>query len=241
MLLEYKNPGYTMKQTIDYYKEKYNVNKMCFCGRLDPMARGKILLLCDKECKDMNKYNKFNKTYEFEIIFGIKTYSDDPLGFIEEIDMTNIPFYKINNIFNKITDEFTNYPCIFDQKYHKYSSKCINGKPLWYYAKNNIDIEQPTHSVTLNNIYYQQLKFYNYNNWKNIIINNINNIDKDCDFNQNIIINQWENLKHTEIISLPIKINVSSGFYVRQYVRDLSEKNNYPLMVYDINRISFNI
>lgn len=241
MILETKESGLTMKQTIDYYKEKYNVNKMCFCGRLDPMARGKIILLTDKECKDMNKYNKFNKTYEFEIVIGIKTASDDPLGLIEDIDITKIPFFKLNQICYSIINEFQNYPLTFNQKFHKYSSKCINGKPLWYYTKHNIDIEQPTHNVSIFDIQYKLLKFTNYESWKHQIINTINKIDKDCDFNQSVIINQWNNINIEEIISIPVKITVSSGFYVRQFVRDLSDKINYPLLTYDINRISFNV
>ena len=54
-----------------------------FCGRLDPMARGKILLLINDECKKMPLYLNNNKTYQFEICFGFQTDTDDFLGLIE--------------------------------------------------------------------------------------------------------------------------------------------------------------
>ena len=141
MILEYKQPGMTMNQMIQYYKEKYNATKMCYCGRLDPMARGKIILLKDEECKDMPKYNKLNKIYEFEIILGIKTSSDDPLGIIEEIDTHTLSFSEFNKIYKSILLELYKYPINIEQKFHKYSSKNINGRPLWYYTKNNLLVE----------------------------------------------------------------------------------------------------
>jgi tRNA pseudouridine(55) synthase len=241
MILEYKQPGLTMNQVIEYNKIKYNATKMCYCGRLDPMARGKIILLKDKDCKDMTKYNKLNKIYEFEIILGIKTSSDDPLGLIEELDTNILSFIEFNKIYISILRELYNYPIEIKQKYHKYSSKNVNGKPLWYYAKNNLFIEQPTHNVSIFSINTNNFKFYNFDIWKTNIINNINTIDNTCDFNQNNTINQWNNINMNELISIPVRINVSSGFYVRQFVRDLSDKINYPLLTYDINRISFNI
>lgn len=241
MILEYKPPGMTMNQIIKNYKEYYGVNKMCYCGRLDPMARGKIILLKDEECKDMQKYNKLNKIYEFEIILGIKTYSDDPLGIIEELDTNILSFSEFNKIYKSILTELYNYPTNINQKFHKYSSKNINGKPLWYYTKNNLLVEQPSHLVSIYNIYTNNFKFYDYNKWRTNIINNIKSIDENCDFDQTNIITQWENIELTELTSIPVRINVSSGFYVRQFVRDLSDKINYPLLTYDINRISFNI
>ena len=33
-------------------------------------------------------------------------------------------------------------------------------------------------------------------------------------------------------------MKVSSGFYIRQFVRDLNEKFNFPMNVYDIHRIN---
>ena len=231
-----KPAGQTINQYMNFLKKEYNYNKLCFCGRLDPMARGEILVLINEECKLMSNYLNTDKVYQFEIVFGLQTDSDDPLGIINRINYNKILGYEINILKNLIFY----HPKKFDQKFHHYSSKRINGKPLWHYKKNNIDIELPTHLVEIYDIKMFKTKKYNFLDWKNNIITQVDSIDKDKDFNQDKIIEQWQYLELDDIISLPIEIKVSSGFYIRQFVRDLSEKINYPLLTYDINRKKIN-
>lgn len=232
MELYSKPPGMTINQYINKIKEEKGYNKLCFSGRLDPMARGEILILIGNECKNINKYLNLKKTYQFEIIFGLQTDSDDPLGLLENID-----FNKTNeSIINKLKIVLENKIMKFDQNFHNFSSKRINGKPLWYYKKNNIDIELPKHSVEIFSLKYKNEKKYNFDIWKDNIKNQILTIDKTKDFNQENIIKQWNNIKLKQITSLPIEVTVSSGFYVRQFVRDLSNELNYPLLTFDINR-----
>ena len=85
MILEYKQPGLTMNQVIEYNKIKYNATKMCYCGRLDPMARGAMIFLENEELKNMNYYLNKSKIYEFEIILGLSTDTDDILGLFDKI------------------------------------------------------------------------------------------------------------------------------------------------------------
>ena len=237
----YKEPGYTMNQIIIPFKNENN--KLCFAGRLDPMARGKVILLYDDECKNISKYKHFKKTYQFEIIMGIQTDSDDPLGIIEMniIDCINNQNNTStdNKVYNQISSDIKSNILMmtFCQKFHHYSSKCINGKPLWYYKKNNILIDLPTHIVSIYDYEINDIKSYNFNEWKTKIVNQIQTIDKSCNFNQEFIINQWNNMNDIKkIYSIPITLTVSSGFYVRQFVRDLSDKIKIPLMTFDINR-----
>jgi hypothetical protein len=51
-----KPAGITINQFItDYKKNNQEINKLCFAGRLDPMARGKVMLLFNDECKQIDK------------------------------------------------------------------------------------------------------------------------------------------------------------------------------------------
>ena len=134
-IITYKPPGKTMNQFIEEFRIKYNNNKyskICFAGRLDPMARGKILLLFDDECKKINDYKSLAKTYQFRIILGIQNDTDDPLGVIENINQCDYQNQKYSEYVIKKLHEILkskiNIP--FLQKFHNYSSKCINGKPL---------------------------------------------------------------------------------------------------------------
>jgi tRNA U55 pseudouridine synthase TruB len=62
MIILNKPPGITMNTFIDNYKLQHNITeKVCYSGRLDPMARGMIMLLVGDECKMMDIYNKKNK------------------------------------------------------------------------------------------------------------------------------------------------------------------------------------
>ena len=55
MQFHIKPAGLTINQYINKIKEETNYKKICFSGRLDPMARGEILILIGDECKNMNK------------------------------------------------------------------------------------------------------------------------------------------------------------------------------------------
>ena len=82
-----------------------------------------------------------------------------------------------------------------------------------------------------------ETKLYNFNSWKEDIITNISKIKSKHDFRQDEIIEQWKNFNFDEeLISVKIKILVTSGFYIRQFVNDISEKINFPLLTFDINR-----
>lgn len=234
-----KLSGCTINECINEYKNKNNIKKLCFCGRLDPMARGKVLILIDDECKMMPKYLSLDKTYEFEICLGFQTDTDDFLGIIENsidncIEYTITQFF-IDNLISYILS-FKGYE--FEQQYHKYSSKIINGKQL----RDQEISDLPKHKVKIYDSNVLGFNKRDYNVFINSIIDNINTIDKNKNFRQKDIIIQWNkyNLQYNlqYIYSLKVELKVSSGFYVRQFVRDLSKYFNYPMVVYDINRTS---
>lgn len=235
MLIEIKPPGYTMNQFIQKIKSMNNIKKLCFCGRLDPMARGEVLLLVNEECKQMDKYINTYKVYTFEIVFGLQTITDDPLGLIESIDVFKPTEFE--KIYIKLLNELKEYnKKSFSQKFHPYSSKKVNGIPLWYYKKNNIQVTLPEHNVEVLDVNTIPLVKYNFNLWKQLIIEQIKTVDTLRDFNQETIIKQWTYMNLSNLYALPVTVYVSSGFYIRQFVRDLSDKIQYPLMAYDINR-----
>ena len=230
MIIIEKPSGCTINEFIEDYKKKYKIKKLCFCGRLDPMARGKILILINDECKMVKKYLHFDKIYQFEICFGIQTDTDDFLGIIE--DKTESDYPKNLNIIIKYINNISNYN--FQQKFHKYSSKKVNGKTI---REQELKII-PTHNVKIYKTNFIEFKCRKFKSFINSIINNIKTIDKNKNFRQNEIIQQWNNIIRDNIFSIKLEFKVSSGFYIRQFVRDLSYKFNFPMIVYDINRIN---
>lgn len=233
-----KPSGITSRDFAEKLKKELNWDKICFSGRLDPMARGEMILLGNDSCKLMPQYNKHKKIYQFEICIGLQTDSDDPLGIIENFkdNLDNL------EVLDKLKQAILNHEKIFYQNFHKFSSKPINGQPFWLLTKNNIKVDKiPNHKVEIYSI--DVLEFINRSS--NIlytkIINTIYHLDKKHKFRQEEIIKQWQEIRHKYdekfINSIKVEMCVSSGFYVRQFVRDLADEINIPLMVYDINRI----
>ncbi len=232
-----KEAGHTMIQTMDKFKKENNINqKVCYCGRLDPMARGLVLLLVGDECKKMDKHLGYNKEYEFEIIFGLSSDTDDPMGKI--ISMKYFDEKEVEYYCNKIKEYIV--PHKFQQNFHSYSSKRVNGKPMWEHAQKKICIEKPSHEVELFSVEYKEIKRYDFIKWRQNIIDTINKIDKKNDFRQELIIDMYSSIYFSKIYALPIKIKVSSGFYVRQLVADIKTHFDIDILTYDINRVSIN-
>ena len=109
-------------------------------------------------------------------------------------------------------------------------------------TKNNIKPDKiPNHEVEIYST--DVLEFINRssNVFYTNIINTIYHLDNKHQFRQEEIIKQWQEMRYKYdekfINSIKVEMCVSSGFYVRQFVRDLANEINVPLMVYDINRI----
>ena len=239
MLEFYKEAGLTPLEFINKIKIQYPDTKICYTARLDPMARGVVPVLFGEECKNMHLYTKLSKTYEVKIILGYKTDSDDALGILEnklpEIKSKDFIekykfYFDINNNINN-NNEIT-----INQKYHYFSTKAL--------AARNKDIdnyESFYHNVKLYSSRIIDTGELDFTEWINECCNIIDKVDKTKNFRQKEIIDQWksmieDNTKKIQYITL--QLHVGSGFFVRQYIRDISDKIGIPLMCYDIHRTS---
>jgi tRNA U55 pseudouridine synthase TruB len=227
MYLEYKNTGITMNQFLDLIKEKYSHKKYAFTARLDPMARGIVPILVDDECKDINNYLKSKKIYNVKIILGILTDSDDPLGIIEKIQLID----NFEDFLKNFTDKFIIQNKVIKQKFHYFSTKAIC-------MRNQNKNEDSFHDVELINSQILSTGFINFSELKEEIIKNIKTIDITKDFRQKQTIEQWSKLDFDKLPYIELELKVSSGFFVRQFVRDISIELNQPMFAYDIYRKS---
>ena len=64
---------------------------LAYAGRLDPMATGKLLVLIGDECKRQEQYHHFDKEYEFEILFGFSSDTQDVLGIATKAEHVSLP------------------------------------------------------------------------------------------------------------------------------------------------------
>ncbi len=245
-MLVYKNEGITMNQLLEEIKKdltnrKIVYNKLAFTARLDPMALGYVPILIDEECKTLETAIKKNKKYNVKVIIGLQTDSDDVLGILEKIHFdTN---YK-NILERKVFQIKKDTPQNIEQKYHYYSTKQLISR------KKN-DIKRYTHQVTLHDINIVNENKIKTSDFIKHITSKINTIDKSKDFRQKEICNIWENLKIIKLLEvtgkntqqvpeyieyIELELDVSSGFFIRQFVRDLSDELNIPLLCFQITR-----
>ena len=240
MLELYKDPGLTPLEFINNIKKQYPDKKICYTARLDPMARGIIPVLFGDECKNMHNYTNLSKTYEVKVMIGYKTDSDDVLGILESQesyinDIDIISKYKyIFNIENEITNT------IIKQKYHYFSTKELLAR-----SKGKTNSNNQYHDVKLFSSKIIDSGILEFKEWVNTCIQIIDKVDKTKDFRQKEIIEQWQKIliqekeKENKILNIQyitLKLHVGSGFFVRQYIRDISVKIGIPLMCYDIHR-----
>jgi tRNA U55 pseudouridine synthase TruB len=235
IITDYKPIGMTCGELL----EKYNhFVKKAFVGRLDPQAHGNITILTDDDVKDMELHMAKSKTYIVKFIVGISTDTDDVLGMIEEKTLVQD---KIGNL----KEAIENFPSEYEQQYHKFSSfvppdKDENGKrkPLWWWSQKGITIQ----NIKKKNVVFFEKKvkdIFNIsgNELRNIILTNLNAL-KSEDFRKSEVIKQWESYTFQESYEMyECSFSVSSGFYVRQFIRDIAEMTNNSLLVIDIHRI----
>ncbi len=113
----------------------------CYAGRLDPMASGKLLVLLGDECKRLRSYTNLDKEYEIEVLIDIASDSGDMLG---------IPDFSHSEIFidrAAIARALSKERGAHEREYPAFSSKTVNGKPLFLYALEGrlSEIKIPTH------------------------------------------------------------------------------------------------
>ena len=219
--------------------------KSCYAGRLDPMARGKMLFLENNELKNMDMYLNKSKTYQFEIILGLSTDTDDIMGLLDgDIQLLQ----NIDNVKSSIEKRihYLKKNGQNAQKYHPYSSFVLkkNGikKQLWKWKSiHQLTYDElPSKEVSLYDIHILEHHMYTCDYLLNEFINHVDSVDKSYSFRQVEIINQWKSILNTNtdnvIYSIKMELSASSGYYIRQFGYDLKHELKFPLLIYDIYR-----
>ena len=238
-----KKKGLTPLELVKKYKKENNVTeKVCYAGRLDPMARGMMILLRGVDCKLMTSYCNLNKTYEFTVLYGFKTDTYDLLGKVTDYK-TNIQNIEFD--LNKFTGKIK-------QIYPSYSSIIIkhNGirRPLWEWTKMGLysEIDIPYKDVeiySLKEIDYET-NINDSSELKKYIIDNINLLSEPNKkkFRVEEILELWnkifeENKKIFKPVIKKYVANVSSGTYIRSLTHRIGDFLGYGAITLDINRL----
>lgn len=126
--------GMSSNQAIQYIKKNTNIKKIGHAGTLDPLATGVLVIGINSGTKQLNNLSFDNKQYLVDIEFGYETNTLDIEG--NTINQTsNIP--TIDNIQNILSSNiFSSYMQVVPM----FSAVKINGKELYKYARENLEI-----------------------------------------------------------------------------------------------------
>jgi tRNA pseudouridine55 synthase len=221
--LIHKNLGETPHEAILRFKKEnpeYDILPVTYAGRLDPMAEGLLVLLSGDRVMEKNNFLDLPKEYEFEILWGPQTDTLDILGLALEGDGEVPSEEDIKKYLKKSLGKF-------EQLYPAYSSRPVNGKSLFEWAREGriSEVDIPKHTVE---VFESEFLGRDKIKGKDLLNNILEKIDLvDGDFRQQEIKESWKNvlaLKEKESYVVDkIKLKVSSGFYVRQFVFDLAK------------------
>ena len=239
LILVNKPIGLTPLQTLNNLRKfqlrKLENKKLTYVGRLDPMASGLLLVLVDPDQVNKDKLQALDKTYQFQILFGVSTDTYDPLGLIQpsRFILSNVEGTDLEGILSKFIGTHL-------QPYPPYSSKTVKGKPLFYYARTNqLDkIKIPSKKITIKKLKIISSQKIKKPTLKKLILQSIKLVKGD--FRQPEVIKSWQNyFKNTSQQSFSLhtlEVNCSSGTYVRSLAHQIGQKLNTQAIALNIHR-----
>ncbi len=240
MIAIYKRLGETPLEALDRLrkaKPELSSATLSYAGRLDPMAEGILLVLVGDENNEREKYLHLDKVYEVEILLGIETDTYDILGKITQIQKTenSITSDQINHALRAFIGER-------ELAYPPYSSKAVQGKPLFMWAREGKlhEIEIPKRKVTIHAIDVLCISERKINVILKYVEESIALVKGD--FRQTKILATWlENVRDFDKNSvckvIKVRISASSGTYMRTIAHELGKTLKTGALALSIKRI----
>lgn len=147
-----KLEGETPLMALERYRTAAAIPKgtpLTYAGRLDPMASGELLILIGDECKRRDAYDRLDKEYEFEVLFGFSSDTGDILGLSDGCaHPKEVREQDLKAVLRRLRGDLT-------LPYPAYSSKPVKGKPLFAHAREGtLDvIERPLSKTSIRTIH----------------------------------------------------------------------------------------
>lgn len=243
-------------------KPEYQFLPLTYAGRLDPLAEGLLLILAGDECMKKDEYTMLPKEYEVKVLFGFATDTYDVMGLVNQESSldTLLPSprifscWKISLLEPTLCERVPGSMCLhllseilqekftgdFEQAYPPYSSRTVNSKPLFQWAREGrlSEIEIPKHKVHVESIEIKKVETITKEKLYKYIKSSIGSVQGD--FRQEEILAKWEDVFSTESNSeyqvVTLTINCGSGTYVRSIANDLGNLLGVPALALHIKR-----
>lgn len=144
-ILALKKPaGMTSHDCVGKIRRIFSTKKVGHTGTLDPEVTGVLPICIGRATKIAEYMSDYGKEYIGEVTLGFSTETEDAHGekVMEKLVEEDIDFGKIKEIIKSLTGEIEQVPPM-------YSAVKVNGKKLYEYARQGIQIERPKRKVTI--------------------------------------------------------------------------------------------
>jgi tRNA pseudouridine55 synthase len=142
VLLLDKPYGFSSNQALQKVKWLYQAQKAGHTGTLDPLATGVLPICFGEATKFAQHLTDENKTYIATVRFGVMTTTGDKEGdVISQVDC-QVTHKDIEQVLPQFMGEITQVPPM-------YSALKVNGKPLYEYARDGVELERAPRQVTI--------------------------------------------------------------------------------------------
>ena len=143
-----KPKGFTSQDVVSKVKKILNVKKAGHTGTLDPMATGVLPVLLGEYTKLSKYLIEHNKTYIAKIKLGEKRSTGDQEG--EVIERKNVNIELLNKV--DLEDTLKSFLGKQEQIPPMYSAIKVDGKKLYEYARQGIEVKVEPRDIEIYNI-----------------------------------------------------------------------------------------
>ena len=146
-----KPKDFTSRDVVNIISRELHEKKVGHTGTLDPLATGVLVVCVGKYTKLVDMLSSLDKEYIAEVKLGLETDTLDITGNVVKKEEVHLTKMEILKAFSKFTGEYL-------MEVPKYSAIKVNGKKLYEYAREGIDVKLPVKKVHVYEL--ELLSFY---------------------------------------------------------------------------------
>ena len=129
-----KPEGWTSQDVVAKLRGRLHIRRVGHTGTLDPMATGVLPVCFGKATRIIEYYDDDFKTYEAEMKLGMVTDTLDITGTVLETKPVDVSEEDVIQAIDSFRGWITQIP-------PKYSALKVNGKPLYKYTREGVEVE----------------------------------------------------------------------------------------------------
>ena len=140
-----KPEGWTSQDVVAKLRGRLHIRRVGHTGTLDPMATGVLPVCLGKATRIIEYYDDDFKTYEAEMKLGMVTDTLDITGTVLETKPVDVSEEDVIQAIDSFRGWITPIP-------PKYSALKVNGKPLYKYAREGVEVEIKSRKIYVEDI-----------------------------------------------------------------------------------------